>query len=239
MEENNIGKKFIDFLLYGNFWIAFCALCMLWQTQWLLNDAFGGDPLSAYVFFSTLFLYAVHRIVGIRKVRPFLEWERFRVISRYRKHIQVYAVASGLGALWFFFQLNHKIQLAVVIPALLSMGYAVPVLTGKRRLRDIHLIKIFLIAGVWAWVTVLLPALQAGRLMSWTTFFLFPERFAFIFAITIPFDIRDFRVDKAAEVQTLPHALGIDRSLLLAYLALAMGLILALANLSVGRYHWG
>jgi 4-hydroxybenzoate polyprenyltransferase len=240
MELNKgILKKVIDFLLYGNFWIAFCAVCMLWQTQWLLEDVFGGGPLSAFVFFSTLFLYAIHRTVGIKKVRPFLEWERFRVITRYRKHIEIYALVSGVGAFWFFLQLQWEMQLAIIIPAVLSLGYAIPLLTGKRRLRDVHLIKIFLIASVWAWVTVLLPALDSGQLMDWTTFFLFPERFAFIFAITIPFDIRDYRVDKASEVQTLPHALGIQRSLVVAHLALLTALVLALANLYVGGYNWG
>jgi len=66
----SILKKFIDLLLFGNFWIALCAVAMTWQTELLLFGAIEWTYLTSFVFFSTLFLYAIHRIVGLVKVKP-------------------------------------------------------------------------------------------------------------------------------------------------------------------------
>ena len=53
------------------------------------------------------------------------------------------------------------VQIAIILPAFFSLGYIFPVF-GKQqfRLRDFNGIKIFLVAGVWAYVTVLMPTLE-------------------------------------------------------------------------------
>ena len=137
---------------------------MTWQTQILLGQDVASSPLVGLIFCATLVIYALHRIVGISKVTDLLDIERFHVIRTYQSHILLYAIiATAIGSI-FFFYLNTQVQITLILPALLSVAYVLPFIGKKRekRLRDIHFIKIFLIAIVWAYVTVLLPAVELG-----------------------------------------------------------------------------
>jgi 4-hydroxybenzoate polyprenyltransferase len=88
-------------------------------------------------------------------------------------------------------------------------------------------LKIFLIAIVWAWVTVLLPAVQEDQLEQWSTWGMSLERSLFIFAITLPFDIRDLKVDERSNVKTIPHFLGVKGSVYLGIISTILALATA------------
>ncbi|MCB0612170.1 MAG: UbiA family prenyltransferase [Lewinellaceae bacterium] len=225
-------RAIINLILYSNLWIALAALAMAAQTQLLLSGQVQPTPLLGFILFATLFLYAVHRIVGLEKAQPFLKKGRYYVISRFRSHITFYAIAAGLGAAVFFLQLSFRLQLAAVAPSLIALGYVLPFLSGRRRLRDLSYVKIFLIAIAWSWITVLLPALELGMGWSIPMAILLLERAFFIFAITLPFDIRDLEVDAYNQVKTLPAQLGYRRTK-----ALAMACLMMMAALAGLNHH--
>lgn len=231
--------KFIDLLFYGNSWIALCATAMALQTQLLLNGKFSLAPVTLLVFFATLFLYSIHRIVGLEKVRPFADKGRYKVISKFKNHILFYGFIAAIGGIIFFFKTSFRIQLALLIPALISLGYVIPFLSKKRRLRDLGYLKIFLIATVWAWVTVVLPAIELNRALQISTILMAIERALFIFAITLPFDIRDLKVDAHAEVKTIPAKIGISKTKLVAAISLALMLFMTFLNFQLGTYDSG
>ena len=220
-------KKATDLILYSNFYIAFCAVAMTLQSQFLLENELKYSPIVGLIFFSTLMIYAVHRIVGLFRLKDFLEEGRYLIINKFKAHIWIYATLGFVGSLYCFFQLDRILQLAIVFPAFFSLGYIFPVFGKKQfRLRDFNGVKIFLVAGVWSYVTVLLPALEIGipiDRMIW----MFIERFLFVFAITLPFDIRDLKVDQFNQVKTIPSTLGIKNTIKLAGLLLAIMLIIA------------
>jgi len=225
-----ILEKFVNLLLFGNFWIALCAVAMTWQTELLLFEEIAWTPLTGFAFFSTLFLYAVHRIVGLVKVKPFLEKYRYAVIYSFRNHIKFYALLGGVGALYFFFSLSFANQLLLVIPSILSLGYVLPFVKGQKRLRDFDYIKIFLIAIVWGIITVLMPILQRTTILELPHLFILLERMFFIFAITLPFDIRDLKIDAHMDVKTIPGRIGIQKTKQLARFSLLIVLLLAVMN---------
>ncbi len=228
-------RKIIDLILYSNFWIAVGALALCLQTAHLLQLELP-PALLFFVFSSTLFLYALHRIVGLQKVKPFQDKGRYLVISTFRNHIIIYAALGGLAAFVSFWYLNWNVQLALIIPAILSLGYVIPVLTGNKRFRDVHFVKIFMIALVWAAITVLLPTLEADIPLHASIMWMFLERASFIFAITIPFDIRDLSIDEHTAVKTIPSTFGIPKSKLLAVSLLGFMLLLAYLNVQSGVY---
>ncbi len=229
---------FIELLLYSNFWIGVCAAAMALQSHWLLGGRYEWTALSGFIFCATLFLYALHRLAGLKKLLPFTSEGRFRVIFRFRSHIVLYALVAAAGALWFFVQLPTSLQWGMLVPAGISLGYVLPILGNKRRLRDIHFLKIFLIAAVWSWVTVLLPAMELHALGDKGCWVMALERFLFIFAITLPFDIRDLQIDAFQRVKTLPAHLGIAASKRLAGVALAAMVACVLANFFLETYEW-
>ena len=212
VSKNSIIYKFIDLVLYGNFWIAVGSLALLWQTTLIYQQEFHFDALTRFVFFGTLFLYALHRIIGMSKAHAYFQLERYTVIIAHKRHIEWYAGIGAVIAAFSFFQLSRPTQLALIIPGIISLGYVLPILGNKKRLRDLNDIKIFLVALVWAWITVLLPAIEYGLLPHQGILLTFIERVLFIFAITLPFDIRDLQVDKQSAVRTLPAKWGIERT---------------------------
>ncbi|MFT5647431.1 MAG: 4-hydroxybenzoate polyprenyltransferase [Aureispira sp.] len=214
--------KFINFLLYSNIYIAFCAVAMTAQTLYIYHINIKTSPiLLGLVFFSTLVIYALHRLVSLSKVDKSLKVERFNVIGTYKQHIQIYAGLGILGGGVCFFCLNRPTQYALVIPALLSLGYVIPFMGNKKlRLRDVHFIKIFLIAIVWSYVTVLLPFLEYEITIGIRELGILLERVLFIFVITLPFDLRDWEIDKKNGVRTIPATIGVKNTLRLAFFIL-------------------
>ncbi len=227
-------KKIIDLILYSNFYIAVCAVALALQTQLLLLGKIAYSPVIGLIFFATLMIYATHRIVGLFRLKDFLEEGRYLVINKFKLHIWIYAALGLIGGVICFFQLNLNVQLALIVPAFLSLGYIFPVFGKKNalRLRDFNGVKIFLVASVWSYVTVLLPALYYETDFSITGWMLL-ERFLFIFAITLPFDIRDLEVDAFNKVKTIPAVLGIQKTLWLSIL-----LLIAFLTITFFIYSW-
>ena len=208
-------KNFASFLLYSNIFIAISAVAMSLETLVLIGASSSFWFLQGEVFAATLCIYAMHRLVSLERLREELVNERFRTIRALKRLIWVVLTFSIILGVVLFWWLKFNTQLALVLPAILSLGYVLPFWKNKR-LRDFHFLKIFLIAGVWAYVTVLLPSLEADQPIDLVLFLRFSERALFIFAITLPFDIRDWEIEKANGVQTIPSLIGVPATVYLA-----------------------
>lgn len=231
--------RIFRFFLYSNFWIGAAAAGLCWQTTWIWQGTFGDFLLPAFVFCATVTLYATHRLVSAARLRSGQWQERFFYISRSSRWITANALVAAALTLYIFFRLSRPIQWSVVLPGLLSILYVVPVIRGGKRVRDIHFVKIFLIALVWAWVTVYLPARQLGLHLHDSFFLMFSERLCFIFAITLPFDVRDLLLDQAQSVKTLPAVMGIRPTRILGAGLLLLAFVFAFLNLHAAVYETG
>ncbi len=216
-----------NLILYGNFWISLGAASMVWQSELLLTGSFTWiSPLSVLVFSATLFVYGVHRLVGIGKVKIETIEGRFDVIQQHEKHIRIYTVAGGIISSVAFFYLNRSTKIALTVPALLSLAYIFPFFGKGKRLRDFDWIKIFLVAFVWAWVGVILPADAAGcHFFDTKVMLIFLEKMFFIFAITLPFDIRDAQIEKSAQIKTIPLSIGFEKTIRLSGFLLLLSVV--------------
>lgn len=229
-------KKLLDLILYSNLWIALCAAAQVYQYKLIFSASQILDLFILFVFCSTLSLYAIHRVVGINKVKSFISLERFAVISNYRKHIFLYGSVGAIGAAYLFFTLPTRVQIGLIIPGLLSLLYVLPVLAKQLRLRDIAFLKIFLVAGVWASVMILLPALYYHEGFSIIMIPLFIEKFLFIFLITLPFDIRDRKVDLSSNLKTLPGNFDPNKIKTFMIILGACALLLCMLSYHLGSY---
>ena len=232
----NFLIKFVNLIFYSNIWIALCALALALQTQLLLKGNLELSPIIGLIFFATWFLYAIHRIVALQKVSPFKNEGRYLVISTFKSHIIIYAGIAALGGAYCFFLVSRVVQFSLVIPAIISLGYVFPIVKGNLRLRDFHHVKIFLIAIVWTWVTVVLPALEWGALNETSIWLMALERAIFIFAITLPFDIRDIKIDEHINVKTIPAVIGARKAKFLAYFCLMVMMVFVYINTNLGFY---
>ncbi len=99
------------------------------------------------------------------------------------------------------------------------------------RLREVPLAKIFIISFVWSATSILLPVIQAEIKMDAVRLsILIVERFLFVFAITVPFDIRDMQSDKKMNVVTLPLLVGERGAIRIANAALFAFMVITLLH---------
>lgn len=229
------------FLAYSNLWIALGAALLTAQYS-LLYGRHVSFFLIIFTGASTWGLYAFHRLGTLALHGPSLpangrwEWLKSRCVL-----LAVFAaLGMGIGGI-FFFALPLKVRLALMVPALVSLLYAFPLLPGVQRLRDLPWVKLFAVSLMWAWVMAVVPAAWAGmeiRLHPVGWFFL--ERFIWMLGLTLPFDIRDMELDRRTGTRTIPLALGAERSkataVALLLLSLGMGIVGWVIGFCSGSY---
>jgi 4-hydroxybenzoate polyprenyltransferase len=234
-KASRFESAFFRILLYGNLWIALCAFGHGLLTQYLLVGEGSPWTYPAFLFAGTLAQYGTHRLISLYKHKGHLLTRRFLHIRKLETYLFVTTLLSALGAAGLYLQLARATRLFLILPILLSLLYVLPVWKG-RRLRDFPFIKIFLIALVWTMLTSTGAAVELGLGTHFSIWLQFPERLLFLFAITIPFDIRDLDLDREMPVKTLPAYLGIRQSIRLALVVLVLSLIPLAMQVGLGWY---
>jgi 4-hydroxybenzoate polyprenyltransferase len=210
-------------IVYGNWWIAVCAAALTQLAYHVLGGAGVSIPLLVFVFGATLVVYNLNMLSGLEALRASGTTSvRHRWCMAHERAMQVYMGLGAAMAMGSFFMLSMRTWWLLAPAAVVAVLYVLPVVGGAK-LREVGLWKIFLIATVWSIVTVGLPAAQMEHWPSTLPLVsLCVERALFVFAITIPFDIRDLRTDAQKGVRTLPSVLGQGRAKAIAVLALAV-----------------
>ena len=226
-------KQGLNFFLFSNIFIAFCAVSQGLLTYWLLQIRLD-KPVLGILFFSTLAIYNFSILLAKPKYLESSPFLRVRWVFSYYKLIICLLIISILCLLALIFFINLSSLILLFLLGCISLAYNLPIWTkeGKKHgIRSIPGLKIFIIALVWAGSTVLFPvfAIEDSANIEFSNqkiFLLFLNRFLFIVAITIPFDIRDLFQDKLNELKTIPVLLGEKKSLLLCQLFLLAHFIL-------------
>ncbi len=234
----SVLAKILNFLLYGNFWIAAAALAMAGQTHLLLRGALTFTPLFGFITIGTLLLYTLHRLMSLHRAGPFRDAGRFRATASLERVLKTIVVLAIPVTIWFFLQLTIRLQLLLLPAGLLALGYTLPILR-QRRLRDVNHLKTFLVATSWSWITVIAIAAEQHMATFVPALLMALERFFFIFALTLPFDLRDREVDAYLDVQTIPGRLGPGRTKMLAAASLGAMLLCAWLNYRGNAYSGG
>ncbi|MBT8220534.1 MAG: UbiA family prenyltransferase [Bacteroidia bacterium] len=227
-----IWRKFIESIVYSHLWISIAAVSLISQTLFLIQGSWHIHVISGLVFGCTLLIYSMHRLIGLSKLREIkaLLSFRYQIIGRSHKWILFLLYLGSAIAIACFFQLKTSTQIAMIIPGILSILYVLPLLSKRKRLRDISIIKIFLIAFVWGTVAVIIPCIEFEKPIDSSLRLLFAEKTLFIFAITLPFDIRDLKVDQTFGTKTIPLLLGINKTKILGQVIILISALFVVFN---------
>ena len=230
--------KILDFLVASNIYVSLGVCALTWLS--LEFRQIENSELLGFVFFSTLFAYNFMRLARVHPMLLEGESVRHQSIYKLRAFLWALCIASGLMAFYFFMAIYAYVLFPLIIMAIVSMAYGLPIYkkpTGWLRLRDVPGLKIFLIAVIWAFVTDGLPVLINGQKLEFLPLL---ERFLFVFAITIPFDIRDLRFDEV-NLATIPQYFGVRKARWIGISALLIAeLILAYRFFFEGDFNlWG
>jgi len=232
----------LDALLYSSLWLALAAAAQTAATLHLWSPLSApGYRLVLLVLAATLLVYNLDAALPFKHREPAGGSARKAWQQQHRLLLLLLAGAAAAAAGYLFLVDGWWHYLPLLLPlAALALLYSWPLWPwrGRRRaLREVPLLKGFLIALVWTTVTVALPVLVAQPPSEQVVAGLFAQRFCLIVVIAIVFDIRDFGRDQRSGTRTFPGVLGVPaaKRLALGFLAtsMAVGLSRGAAPLAV------
>lgn len=210
-------NRISDFFIFSNFYVAMPVSGLAVATFYLAKETVDWIPI-AFIYLATLALYNIHRLVGLEQI-PEADLSLRHTWTLNHKPITKALIGMavlGLAVLLYWFSWSQLIILA--IPGVIAAGYTLPIFKkGKKiwRLRDVPFIKIWLVSFTVSFITTYFP-LSFVMPFEWMNtpeiHWMFVSRVFFIFAITIPFDIRDLTFDSTGKINTVPMLFGIERS---------------------------
>lgn len=224
-------RNLFSFLLYSNLFIALCAVALVYQLSLL-----PGFPIPwtvyGFVFFGTVSEYNLHRFVSLVRSRDLPQEERYFWLEKNKPVFYFITLFSFAAVAYCFLHLPARIYPTLIVLAIATVLYSLPFIparNGLKRLRSIPFMKIFMISAIWTGATVVIPAVSVNRYDDEVAILLW-ERFFFIFAITLPFDIRDMEGDEKKGLLTIPTSFGRTISIGLSIAALLASCALAFVN---------
>lgn len=227
--------RLLDALLYSSAWLAAAAAAQTAATlrQWPALGGAAGAHVVALVFAATLLTYNLDAALPFKHRQPPGTSGRKAWQQRHRPAMLGLAGAAALVDAYLLLTDGwlHFLPLLVPLTAL-AVGYSWPLLPWRgrwRAIREVPLLKVFLIAGVWTAVTGGLPALALHQPLA-AVRGLLAQRFCLVTALAIVFDIRDYSRDQLAGLRTFPTRLGVGGAKAVALGFLAGGVALGLAR---------
>lgn len=206
-------KRSFAFYIFGNIHVALAAYSLTKIT--FIQFDIQNQTLANFIFFATVLAYNVIRIFQINSINSMTSiW-----IVANKKGLILLNLMTLTGVIYYGlgFELSDFLILLPFVFA--TIFYVLPFKGSINGLRHVPGLKLLLISFTWAGITLYLPIYGAGIEETSHLWLYFLQRFLLVLAITIPFDIRDASFD-LPELATLPQIVGIERSKIIAVVAL-------------------
>ncbi|CAN5560193.1 hypothetical protein BH10BAC1_BH10BAC1_03560 [soil metagenome] len=220
-------KRFFDLILFGNIFVALGTVCLIQSTVVQLNAPSHFFYYSLLSFFATLFIYNLQRVFYDKQKNKALHSVRRKWIFENQLAIKILSTIGFLGVSVFFFFNDYKIIFYLSPLLILSIAYFLPFV----KLRKSAWFKLLTLTSVWTMVTAVVPVfLMQQEIFTFQNSLHILVRFAFMLAICIPFDIRDFDIDKADNISTIPHLIGENKTRWIAFAFMILYILLIIVE---------
>ncbi|WP_303318185.1 hypothetical protein Q4Q34_11245 [Flavivirga abyssicola] len=199
-------KQLFNFYLNSSIHVALSVFSLTWITLIEFDISYDRNILY-FVFYASITGYNFVKYFGIAKFHH-------RSLANWLKLIQVFSFFSFLLMCYYAFKLSSITLICIGGFAVITFLYAIPFLPKRffldkqHNLRSIGGLKIYLIALIWAGVTVLLPLINNNYVISIDVVLTTIQRYLFIIVLMFPFEIRDLRYD-SLKLSTIPQKIGI------------------------------
>lgn len=218
-------KQIFNFYLDSSIHVALSVFALSWIT--LLEFHISYDKAVLYfIFFASISGYNFVKYFGRARFHH-------RSLTSWLKMVQIFSLICFLLMCYFAWQLELKTLLSILGFGIITFLYAIPFLPNKmiydshKNLRSVSGIKVYIIAIVWAGVTVVLPLINNSIPINEDIIITVVQRFVFILALMIPFEIRDLNFD-SIKLATIPQQIGIKNTKIIGVLLLMVFFVLEL-----------
>lgn len=220
------------FILHSYLLLAITAVMLAKATTAGQGLKLQDDVLFLFLFFATLADYNMHRYIKTRYLPNGMVTESADWAGRHNALIKVLIIISLLASAISVLFLKKSVISLLLPLAAITLLYSITAIKSvgfSKMLPSVPGVKIIILALVWTCATVLLPFAAADHAIQPGSFWmLMAERFTFIFAVAIPFEIRDRETDTMAGIKTLAVALGEKKALRLSNIMLLFSFLIAL-----------
>ncbi len=192
-------KRVFSFYVNSSIHVALAVLSLVMITE-IEFELKISKTLYGFVFFGAITGYNFVKYAAVAGLHH-------RSLTDSLKTIQVFSILCFVILLFFSLRQSFETLCATAVFGMLTLLYAVPFLR-KKNLRNFSGLKIFIVAIVWAGVTVIVPLIAAKEEYVAAHAITFLQRTFIVIALTIPFEIRDLPYDKPT-LNTLPQRHGI------------------------------
>lgn len=209
-------QTWVKILVDSNIWIALATVCFYYLSVIQLGEQIVVSATPIFLFFSTIFTYTFFQILDSDRKK--------KLVSK------LLLIISFLVLLVSAFYLSYPTLLILVCSALLTFLYATPFFSlGKNRFnfRKLWFLKSAIVALVWTFSCAVIPLLEFNATSSQLLWFSL-EKFLFILAISLPYDIKDISKDRQEKGMTsFVMKFGVNRTKQISSFLLLFAFVLA------------
>ncbi len=210
-------KRAFDFYLNSSVHVSLAVVSLAAITFQIFQLSLNIS-LLIFIFLGSITGYNFVKYAGLAKLH-------YRSLATNLKIIQGFSVIAFLGFIYSSFFQPVSVLIVAAFMGFFTILYALPVFSNSRNLRSLTGVKIYVIAFVWAGVTVLLPLVDKIDLLQRDVLIEFIQRFCFIIALTLPFEIRDLQFD-SKQLRTIPQKIGVKNTKLLGFVLILVFVLL-------------
>ena len=195
----NVFQAIFKFYLRSSIHVGFAVVALIFVSLTFLNITPEINFLI-FIFSGTLVTYNF--------IKYGVEARKYILVSNsYHRVIQVFSLINLGIALFLLKELGPGSWLVLLVTALFTGAYALPVYPRKKNLRNYGVLKVFLVALVWTLITQVLPMVHYQVSWGWDRYIDFLQRFLLILVLMVPFELRDLKYDPP-ELGTFPQRFG-------------------------------
>ncbi len=216
-------KQIFHFYINASIHVALAVYAMSFITLYQLN-IFYDESILYFIFFASITGYNFVKYFGLAKFH-------YRSLANWLRVIQLFSLICFGFMIYYLLLLERNTLIIVIILALITLFYATPFLPknifldNKYNLRSVSGLKVYIIALVWAFVTIILPAVNNDYPINFDVFVMLLQRYIFVVVLILPFDIRDLHYD-SLKLSTIPQRIGIKNTKILGISLLLFFLLL-------------
>ncbi|MES2574658.1 MAG: hypothetical protein V4572_06930 [Bacteroidota bacterium] len=204
-------KKVIDFYIQSSIHVALSVYSLVQMTYFMFHIP-EDKPIANFAFFGT--------IVGYN----FVKYDSFARTNNVQlraslKLIILFSAFSFLAVGFYFFQLQRLTQIVSVGVLSLTLLYTLPFFPNRKNARNWAGVKIYIVSLCWVGVTLILPIIDSGIVITSDFYLKSIQRFILVFVLILIFEIIDLTNDDP-HLQTVPQQIGVKRTKNLGYILL-------------------
>ena len=147
-----IFRYIVNFYLDSSIHVAFAVFALTWVSLILCNLSYN-EGLLFFIFFSTITGYNFVKYFGAARFHH-------RRLAKGLRMIQLFSLTAFIAMCYYALQLSTSSLLLLGVLGIITFLYAIPmvpikyILDDQKKLREISGLKIYVIAIVWTFTTV-------------------------------------------------------------------------------------